>query len=112
MQLANNKQTFLGLVRTGLWDIFEKFIVDGLQFTESVDWDKVYQLAEEQSVKGLGLAEIEYANIKLPQELVLQWIGEVQMPEQQNLAMNKFVRDLFERLSDANINAGSLGPYL
>ena len=105
MRLTNNQQTFIGLVRAGLWENCKKFNVDGLRFTEPVDWEKVYLLAEEQSVIGLVLAGIEHANVKPPQELLLQWIGEVQMLGQQNKAMNQFIAELFEKLSKAGVSA-------
>ena len=68
-----------------------------------MDWEKVYQLAEEQSVIGVVLAGIELSNIKPSQELLLQWIGEVQMLEQQNKSMNQFIAELVERLRKADI---------
>ena len=101
MRLTNTQQAFLELVRAGLWAGDESTDLG----TESLVWDKVYQFAAEQSVVGLVLAGVEHANVKLPQELLLQWIGEAQILEQQNLTMNKFIRDLFKRLLDANINA-------
>ena len=70
-----------------------------------MDWEKVYQLAEEQSVIGLVLAGIETSNVRPPQELLLQWIGEVQILEQQNKAMNKFVAKLIEKLRAADVYA-------
>ena len=63
-----------------------------------MDWDEVYQLAEEQSVVGIVLAGIETSKVKPPQELLLQWIGEVQILEQQNKAMNGFIAELIEKL--------------
>lgn len=96
------------MLRAGLWADAESmdFWIQG--FTESVDWEKVYQLAEEQSVIGVVLAGIENYNIKPPQELLLQWIGEVQMLEQQYKAMNQFIAELIEKLrreaSDLRIN--------
>lgn len=73
------------------------------RFQESVDWEKVYQLAEEQSVIGLVLAGIENSNVRPPQDLLLQWIGEVQLLEQQNKAMNDFITLLIEKMRKADI---------
>lgn len=100
--LDNNQQAFFALVRVGLWadtTVHGEGFLDEpsgkagrkIHGAEQVDWEKVYQLAEEQSVVGIVLAGIEKSNIKPPQELLLQWIGEVQIIEQQNLTMNKFV---------------------
>ena len=105
MGLGTSVDTFLSLVRAGLWENCDKFQASGFRFQESVDWEKVYQLAEEQSVIGLVLAGIETSNVRPPQELLLQWIGEVQILEQQNKAMNKFVAKLIEKLRAADVYA-------
>jgi hypothetical protein len=97
--------SFFALVRAGLWADVESTDLRSLGFEAPVDWDEVYQLAEEQSVVGIVLAGLERSKIKPPQELLLQWIGEVQIIEQQNKAMNEFVRKLFGKLSDVDINA-------
>ena len=105
---TNNQELFYKLVRAGLWADAETtdFGIQG--FTDSVDWEKVYQLAEEQSVIGLVLAGIEQfkkanVNLALDQELLLQLIGEVQMLEQQNKAMNDFIAELIEKMRIADI---------
>ena len=117
MQLDNNQKAFFELVKAGLWPDAES--KEGLArrpegesqlrtqgFTESVDWEGVYQLAAEQSVVGLVLAGIEKTNTnRPPQELLLQWIGEVQMIEQQNKAMNEFVAKLIEKLRKEDVYA-------
>ena len=103
MLLDNNQQAFFALVRAGLWADCEEFQVSGFKFQGPVDWEMVYQLAEEQSLVGLVLAGIEHSNVKPPQELLLQWIGEVQIIEQQNKAMNDFVAKLVERLKKNNV---------
>ena len=104
MILNINQQTFFALVRAGLWTNSYEFHVSGFKFHGSVDWEKVFQLAEEQSTIGVVLAGIEHSKVKPPQDLLLQWIGEVQMIEQQNLAMNKFVAQLIEELRKNDIN--------
>ena len=103
MPFTNSLQAFLELVRVGLWTDVESKDLGIPGFTESVDWEGVYQLAEEQSVIGVALAGIEHSNVKPHQELLLQWIGEVQMLEQQNKAMNQFIAELIERLRKADI---------
>lgn len=113
VRLDNNQQTFFALVRAGLWENFpvhgEGFMVNG---SSNVDWEEVYRLATEQSVMGLVLAGIEKTNTnrtdntnRLPQELLLQWIGEVQIIEEQNKAMNEFVAKLIEKLRKEKIYA-------
>lgn len=96
---TNNQEMFYKLVRAGLW---EKAVVN-LHPDDNFDWDEVYRQAEEQSVIGLVLAGIEHSNVKPPQELLLQWIGEVQILEQQNRAMNGFIALLIEKLRNADI---------
>lgn len=103
MQLSNNQQAFLAFLRAGLWSDFEFTNLRNYGFVEPVDWDEVYRLAEEQSVIGVVLAGIEHSYVKPPQELLLQWIGKVQMLEQQNKAMNQFIAELVERLRKVDI---------
>lgn len=103
MTLDNNQQAFFALVRVGLWETEARLVPYG-----DVDYSVIYQLAEEQSVVGLVLAGIERlksanANIDLDQELLLQWIGEVQIIEQQNLTMNEFVAKLITKLRNADV---------
>ena len=59
MNLDNTQQAFLKLVRAGLWADLESTDIRNLGFWEPVDWEKIYQLAEEQSVVGIVLAGIE-----------------------------------------------------
>lgn len=104
MELDTNQQAFFELLKVGLWT---DTIVNDSWFkvhgSVQVDWGKVYQLAEEQSVIGVVLAGLEHTNVKPPQELLLQWIGEVQIIEQQNKAMNEFVSMLIEKLRKEDI---------
>ena len=97
----NTKDAFLTLVRAGLWA--DANLNTDLNPTDNVDWEKIYQLAEEQSSIGVVLAGIERSKVKPPQELLLQWIGEVQMLEQQNKAMNVFIAELIEKLRKVDI---------
>ena len=112
MSLDNNQEAFFELVRAGLWADTESTESRNHGVTEAVDWEKVYLLAGDQSVQGLVLAGIERTNTnranntnRPPQELLLQWIGEVQMLEQQNNAMNSFVAKLIEKLREADVYA-------
>ena len=106
ISLDINIQAFFVLVRAGLWaDIPVHDTLFKVHGSEHVDWENVYRLAEGQSVIGLVLAGIEHSNIKPSQQLLLQWIGEVQMLEQQNLAMNDFLAKLIEKLREADVYA-------
>ena len=90
--------TFFSLLCSGLWG-------SCANIESRVDWDRLYQLACEQSVIGLVLAGIEQLPLKKrpPQEILLQMIGEVQIIEQQNLSMNRFVAELVEKMRRADI---------
>ncbi len=99
MKNHNYPEAFLELVRAGLWSDGNPDIrIDG-----TTDWQVVYRLAAEQSVLGLVLAGLEHSDIKPPKELLLLWIGAVQMIEQQNKAMNGFIADIVEKMRDAGI---------
>ena len=96
--ISETEKIFLQLVKGGLWGS-ETYI------PHSIDWQKVYQLAQEQSVLGLVLAGLEHSDKKPPQETLLQMIGEVQMIEQRNKAMNEFVAELIEQLRKVDVYA-------
>lgn len=108
MKLDTNQQFFFALVRAGLWGDQRSVQEFNVQEFKDVDWERVYQLAQEQSVQGLvlqGIEELRAKNIEMnvPKVLLLQWIGEVQMIEQQNLLMNKFVAKLIDKLRENEI---------
>ena len=111
MKLDNNQRAFFELLKAGLWGDqgpVQKFKSSRVQ--DSVDWETVYQLAQEQSVQGLllqGIEELKAKGIELsvPKVLLLQWIGEVQVIEQRNKEMNAFIADLIEKLRRNDIYA-------
>lgn len=97
---------FYPLVRVGLWGKVGANLNHNLD--EGVDWNVVYSLAQEQSVQGLVLQGFELLkkrsnNLGIPQVLLLQWIGEVQMIEKENEELNAFVADLIEKLRKEQI---------
>ena len=98
------QQQFLELVRTGLFpDHNARIIPHG----NSVDWEMLYRLAEEQSVMGLVAAGIDNlpASERPPKEVVLQFIGSTVQLEQRNKAMNAFVAKQMEKLRAEDIYA-------
>lgn len=114
MRLNANQREFFELLKAGIFPDYGKgYIFPGQsQANESifkgVDWGKVYQMAQEQSVQGLvlrGIDELKAKGIELsvPKVLLLQWIGEVQVIEQRNKEMNVFVANLIEKLRKADI---------
>lgn len=104
IKLDGNTKAFFALVRAGLWENCE-FQVPSLKIQGEVDWADVYRIASEQSVLGLVLAGIDYLpNDQRPPKIeLLQWIGEVQMLEQQNQAMNNFIGKLVGDMSKRGI---------
>ena len=108
MRLNNNTQAFFALIRAGLWrdTVADESWLKGHDFSV-VDWQKVYELADEQLVSGLLLAAIEVLprNQRPPKPLLMQWIGDIQMIEQQNQSLNEYVAWLIDRLREEDINA-------
>ena len=112
--MDNNKRAFFELVKAGLFPVHgERFMFNDSLFND-VDWNYVYQLAQEQSVQGLVLQGIEtvqgswlkvHGSPLVPKVLLLQWIGEVQVVEQKNRSMNAFIADLIEKLRKNDIYA-------
>ena len=99
MKKNSTIEAFFALVRAGLWsDGKQEIWIDG-----TTDWNEVYELAQEQSVLGLVLAGLEHSDIKPPKELLLQWIGEVQVLEQRNKAMNVYIAKFIEEMRSDGI---------
>ena len=110
MKKNKTEETFFALVGAGLW-AYSPFHGEGLIVNGSIiDWQGVYRLATEQSVLGIVLAGIEHLksmnpNLNVPQEVLLHMIGEVQMMEQSNKEMNKFIAKLVGEMRKAGIDA-------
>ena len=101
MRLNNNQRAFFALVRAGLWETEVRLS----QFKE-IDYNEVCRLAEEQSVTGLVAAGLEHvADVKVPQEVALIFVGSALQLEQQNLAMNEFVANLIDQLRAKDVYA-------
>lgn len=110
MYKDNTIEAFFALVRAGLFPVHGEGVMVHDSLFKDVDWNEVYQMAQEQSVQGFVLAGIEqYKNLNadldlnIPKVLLLQWIGEVQAIEQKNRAMNAFINQLIGDLRKANI---------
>ena len=99
MRLDNNQQAFFELTRAGLWENEAQLLQYG-----KVDYDEVFRIADEQSVIGLVTAGIEHVqDVKIPQEIVLQFIGISLQLEQQNKALNDFIVWLIETLRKEDV---------
>lgn len=97
--IDNTTQAFLEFVRAGLWE--KEARLDPLDY---VDYSVVMRLAEEQSVVGLVAAGLEHViNIKVPKEVLLQFVGNTLQLEQRNQAMNHFLAELVDRMRKEGI---------
>ena len=113
MKLDKNHLTFFALLRAGLFPIHGEGVMVNDSLFESVDWEEVYRLAQEQSVQGVVLQGIEavqgswlkvHGSPLVPQLLLLEWIGEVQIMADQNKLMNEYVASLIETLRKNEIH--------
>lgn len=109
--MNTNQQAFLELVKAGLFPghTDSTDITDGVSWV-GVDWGEVYRLAREQGVLGLVVVGVErvknlHANlhVNIPQVLLLQMIGEVQVIEQRNKAMNRLIAETVEKMREVGI---------
>lgn len=93
-KISRNTSAFLSIVQAGLWE--KSILLESLNkdcFTE------VYRIAEEQSVIGLVAAGLEYVKEhNVPQECVLQIIGQALQLEKRNSAMNDFIGVIIDRM--------------
>ena len=101
-----NIEAFFALLKVGLWGGGNEN--DYHPSWEGVEWDEVYQVAEEQSVVGLVSAGLDWFKVhdsrfKVPQEWALQFIGATLQLEQRNKAMNQFIGELIQRMRKADI---------
>ena len=95
MQLSNNQESFLALVKAGLWETEVR-----LAPYEKIDFQKVYKLAQEQSVIGLVAAGLEHiVDIKAPKDVILQFVGGTLQLEKRNKEMNDFIPKLIKSLN-------------
>ena len=100
MRQSKDTTTFFALLCAGLWE------TDVQLFSDSkVDFEVLFQMAEEQSVVGLVAAGIEHITDLKPQKKdVLQFIGRTVQLEQKNSAMNHFIGVLVGNMREKEIN--------
>lgn len=99
-----NHDTFLALVREGLWEDVNDNENQNENLFEGLDWGEVQKLAEEQSVVGLvaaGFDKLKVYGLPLTEKLTL--LGKCQLMEQRNVAMNRFIESLVTKLQRAGI---------
>ena len=107
MNLDNNHKVFFELLKAGLFPVHGEGKSD-IRIDSTTNWNVVYQLAQEQSLQGIVLQGIEELRAKgievnISKVLLLQWIGEVQIIEQQNKTLNAFINTLAEKLEKENV---------
>ena len=101
MKLNYYEQEFLALVKSGLWEQDAQ-----LSAYSFIDYSAIFKLAEEQSVVGLVAAGLEHwADVKIPKEDILRFVGHAIQLEQRNMAMNEFVAKLIDRLRNNGVRA-------
>lgn len=89
---------FWELLRAGLWGT----AVHPLAL-EGLDFNRIYQIAQEQSVVGIISAGIDWVQkneliFEIPSEVLFQFIGDTIKLEQRNKSMNFFVAELIKKL--------------
>lgn len=100
-ELNDNIQAFFALLGAGLW---EKNV--RLSEFKKIDYSKVYQLSEEQSVVGLVTAGLEkIIDNKPPQDMLLVFVGTTLQIEHKNIAMNEFVAKIISYLRIKDVYA-------
>ena len=99
--MKKNTDAFIALVRAGLWEKEARLSPFG-----DIETAEVIKLAEEQSVMGLVAAGFEHVkDTKISHTHALNIAGSTLQIEQVNTAMNTFVAELFNKMSDAGIKA-------
>lgn len=99
MKLDNNQKAFFALLQSGLW---ERDIE--LAPFKGLDYSVLYKIAKEQSVVGVVVAGLEHVtDVKVPQDILLNYIGNALQIEHKNVAMNNIVGSLVEKMRKAGI---------
>ena len=95
----NNIKAFFELIRAGLWEKEARLLSFG-----KVDFEEIMRHADEQSVVGLVTAGLEHVqDVKVPKEILLQFVGQSLQIEQRNESMNAFIEDLYGRMQRGNM---------
>lgn len=99
MIMNKNQKAFLELAKAGLWEKKAR-----LSHCGKVDYEEIMCLAAEQSVVGLVTAGLEYAaDVKVPKEWVLKFIGVSLQIEQRSKEMNRFIAEMVEEMRKKDI---------
>lgn len=99
-EFDNNQQVFFALLKAGLWEKEVRLMPFG-----EIDFEALLSLAEAQSVVGLIASGLEHlVDTKPAKKDVLQFIGRTMQMEQRNLAMNKFIGVLVDKMRKEGID--------
>ena len=97
--MNSNQLAFFSLLQAGLW---ERPV--NLSEWEDVDFNEVYELADDQSVVGLVAAGLEHVqDRKVTKPQALPFLKKVFGLESRNAEMNRFIADLFSKLQEEGI---------
>ena len=95
----NNIEAFFALLRAGLWEQGVR-----LQPYGDIDFQAVYDLADEQSVVGLIAAGLEHVeDRKVVKAEALPFLKKVYALEQRNESMNAFIGSMVEKMRETGI---------
>jgi hypothetical protein len=100
----NTTDVFFALLRVGLWE--GENLNHDLDIDGTTDWGEVYRLAKQQSVVGLIAAGVEIQSRKtkrIPHEMALKMARGMLKLEQRNIAMNRLIADLVNKMRVADI---------
>ncbi len=98
-QLDKGTLVFLELLRAGLWEQEVWLLRFG-----SVDYSRLYDMAQEQSVVGLIAAGLKHVvDTNVPQEIELIFLGNTIQLEKRNNAMNSFIGVTIEKMRRTGI---------
>lgn len=110
--MSKDIYVFFELLKAGLWRDQRAVSCLKFQVPSDIDWEREYQIAEEQAVVGIVAAGLEvvqnvqeFKDFKIPQKAKYQFIGQTMLIEKRNKEMNAFVADLIEKLRDNDIYA-------
>lgn len=94
-----NRDVFFTLLRAGLWEQS-----CGISAFEPIDFEALYELADEQSVVGLIAAGLEHVeDKKIVKKDALPFLKKVFGVEGRNASMNAFIGDIVQRMRNADI---------
>ena len=94
-------KVFFELLRAGLWEQAVR-----LSDYDPIDFDAIYELADEQAVIGQVAAGLEHVvDRKVVKQEALPFLKKVFGLEGKNASMNQFIASLFDRMQGAGIYA-------